>query len=337
MGRHRTGGEEQNHLAEPNVRPTLQYGSSMPESSVGVKEKDIHCAVYNSLMTSATRAAPQPRTPKSWWLMAPALGLLLYWRVALIWFQNDDFAWLGLDRDARAHGILHALFTPFAEGTVRVLGDRLYFLALFRAFGLHALPFHLVQLTVWAAAVALVGLVGSKLSGSPAAGVIAALFWAANANAISSVAWPAAFQSGRCARRACWRPSTPALRGWRAAEWIFYLAGFGALEITVMYPVLALLYVLAKDRKQARQVIWLFVPAVIFTAVHFLLIPKAGGAYALALDGRLPATISTYFGWTFEPASSALRSHAEQLKAPELLLGMILGVTLGWFPWCGDC
>jgi hypothetical protein len=99
-----------------------------------------------------------------------------------------------------------------------------------------------------------------------------------------------------------------------------------------MYPVLALLYVLATNRKQVRPALWLFLPAALFTALHFFLIPKAAdGPYALSLDSRLPSTISTYFAWTFEPASSALRSHAEQLKAPELLLGMILALTLAWF------
>ncbi len=281
--------------------------------------------VYNNRMTPAMQR-------RLAWLAAPAIGLLLYWRVPLIWFQNDDFAWLALGRDAREHGLLHALFTPFAQGTVRVFGDRLYFLALSQAFGLHALPFHLVQLATWTAAIILVGLIGEKLTASRAAGLIAALLWAANANAISAVAWPSAYDQVLCA--VCLLGAFYSrLRGWRTAEWIFYLAGFGAIEITVMYPVLVLIYVLATGREKLRSSVWLlFLPAAIFTALHFWLIPKtAAGPYALSIDSRLPATIATYFAWTFEPASSALRSHAEQLQAPELLLGMIFGITLGWF------
>lgn len=266
-----------------------------------------------------------------WLAAAPALGLLLYWRVPLIWFQNDDFAWLSLSRDLHQNGLAHALFTPFAQGTVRVLGDRAYFLGLSQAFGLHALPFHLVQLATWAVAIVLVALIGEKLVGSRTAGIAAAALWAANANAVSSVAWSSAYDQALCA--VCLLAAFYSrLRGWRAAEWIFYLAGFGALEITALYPLLALIYALAADRKQVRSALWLFVPAVIFGTVHFLLIPKAPvGPYALSLDGRLPSTIAAYFAWTFEPASSALRSHAEQLKAPELLLGMIIGLSLAWF------
>jgi hypothetical protein len=265
------------------------------------------------------------------YLLAPALGLFLYWRVPLIWFQNDDFAWLSLGRDLHENGLLHALFAPFAQGTVRVFGDRLYFLALSQAFGLHALPFHLVQLATWIAALILVSLIGEKLTASRAAGVAAALLWAANANAVSSVAWPSAFNQVLCA--VCLLAAFYSrLRGWSALEWTFYLAGFGALEIAVMYPALVWIYALAADRRQLRNALWLFLPAAVFTALHFWLIPKSStGSYALSLDSRLPSTIANYFSWTLEPAGSALRSHAEQLRAPELLLGMILGLTLSWF------
>jgi hypothetical protein len=262
---------------------------------------------------------------------APLIGLLLYWRVPLLWFQNDDFAWLSLPRDLRENGLMHALFTPYAQGTVRVLGDRLFFLAFSGLFGLHALPYRLFELGTWTIALTLIVLVGEKLTGSSAAALAAAILWAANVNAVQSVAWAAAYDQLLCA--VCLLAAFYSrLRGWRAAEWIFYLAGFGALEITVMYPFLAVLYALCADRRQLRAALWLFAPAMVFTAVHFLWIPKpASGIYALSLDSRLPATFANYLAWSFEPGSSALRSHAEALRAPELLLGMILGLTLGWF------
>lgn len=262
---------------------------------------------------------------------APLIGLLLYWRVPLLWFQDDDFAWLSLERDVRENGLAHALFTPFAQGTVRVLGDRLFFLAFSRWFGLHALPYRLFELATWVAALTLVQLIGEKLTGSRAAALAAAVLWAANANAVEAVAWASAYDQLLCA--VCVLAAFYShLRGWRVAEWIFYLAGFGALEIVVMYPLLVVLYELCTDRKQLRGAQWLFAPAVAFTAVHFLWIPKpAGGVYALSLDSRLPATFANYLGWTFEPGKAALRSHAEQLRTPEMILGALLGLALGWF------
>jgi hypothetical protein len=275
-------------------------------------------------------AMTSPSAIKRFW-PAPLIGLLLYWRVPLLWFQNDDFAWLALPRDVRENGLMHALFTPFAQGTVRVLGDRLFFLTLSGLFGLHALAYRFVELGTWTIALTLIALIGERLTGSRTAGLAAAILWAANCNAVESVAWASAYDQLLCA--VCLLAAFYSrLRGWRAAEWIFYLAGFGALEIAVMYPFLAALHAQCTDRKQLRGSSWLFAPAAAFTAAHFILIPKAStGIYALSLDSRLPATFANYLAWSLEPGSSALRSHADQLRAPELLLGMILGLALGWF------
>ena len=243
---------------------------------------------------------------------APLIGLLLYWRVPRLWFQNDDFAWLSLERDLRENGLIHALFTPFAQGTVRVLGDRLFFLVFSRLFRLHALPYRIFELATWIVALTLIVLIGEKLigerlTGSRTAAVAAAILWAANVNAVEAVAWASAYDQLLCA--VCVLGAFYSrLRGWRAAEWIFYLAGFGALEIVVMYPFLAVAYALCTDRKELRGTLWLFAPAVVFSVVHFLWIPKpAGGVYALSLDSRLPATFASYLGWTFEPGRAALR------------------------------
>jgi hypothetical protein len=339
---------------------------------------------------------------------APLIGLLLYWRVPLLWFQNDDFTWLSLERDMRENGLAHALFTPFAQGTVRVLGDRLFFLACSGLFGIHALPYRLLELGTWVIALTLMVLIGEELmgetlAGSRAAAPAAAVLWAANVNAVEAVAWASAYDQLLCA--VCVLAAFYSrLRGRRAAEWIFYLAGFGALEITVMYPLLVVLYGLCADRRQLRGAkhslippvvraapfalprnspaqrslarpdgpeflavrgaepalrglprnsrktergakhslippvvraapfALLFAPTVVFTAVHFLWIPKpAAGVYALSLDSRLPATFASYLAWSFEPGLSALRFRAEQLQTPEMIVGALLGLALGWF------
>src|ERR1700683_2738576 len=114
-------------------------------------------------MSAVTRFAP-----------APLIGLLLYWRVPRLWFQNDDFAWLSLARDLRENGLIHALFTPFAQGTVRVLGDRVFFLVFSGLFGLHALPYRLFELGTWIVALTLIVLIGERLTGSRAAALAAA-------------------------------------------------------------------------------------------------------------------------------------------------------------------
>jgi hypothetical protein len=269
-----------------------------------------------------------------WLTAAPVLGLLLYWRVPSMWFQDDDFAWLSLGRDLHEHGLWHALFTPFAQGTVRIL-DRIHFLALSESFGSWLPPYRVLGLATWIIALTLVLLIGERLTGSRAAGVLAAMLWAANANSAPAIVWISAYYQLLCA--VCLLGALYSrLKGWRVAEWVCYLAAFGAMEIAPMYAVIAVACALACtpaiDRKQLGSTMWLLVPAAIYTLVHFLFIPKSAfGPYVLALDSRLPSTIASYLGWTFEPGSSALRSHAEQWGAAELLLGMILGLALGWF------
>src|ERR1700722_9355016 len=134
----------------------------------------------------------------AWYAAAPLAGLLLYWRTPFLWFVNDDFAWLGLPAEARAHGLSYALFTPFAQGTVRLLSERIFFFAFSNLCGLHALPYHLWVLATWILAVALVQQIGERLTASRTAGLLAALVWAANMNAAPAAAWGSAYNQGLC-------------------------------------------------------------------------------------------------------------------------------------------
>lgn len=290
-------------------------------------------------MTPTSSGPAAGATRRASLLAAPVLGLLLYWRVPSTWFQDDDFAWLSLGRELHQRGLWHALFTPFAQGTVRVL-DRIHFLALSESFGSQLLPYRLLGFLTWIAALTLVLLIGERLTGSRAVGVLAALLWAVNANSVPSIVWISAYYQLLCtvcllgALYSRLRGGTPWNRTawkWIAAEWICYLAAFGAMEIAPMYAVVAVICALA-TRERLRSALWLFAPAIVYTAAHFLFVPKStSGPYVLSLDSRLPSTIASYLAWIFEPGSSALRGHAQQLQAPELLAGLVLGLSLGWF------
>ncbi len=92
-------------------------------------------------------------------------------------------------------------------------------------------------------------------------------------------------------------------RKWLITEWAAYLAGFGALEIIVMYPAVAALHALLIARKRFWSTLPLFVPAVAFTCFHFFFIPVvAGPYYTLAVDRRLPGNFLTYIGWAIAPS-----------------------------------
>jgi hypothetical protein len=267
----------------------------------------------------------------AWYAAAPLFGLLLYWRAPLTWFQNDDFAWLSLPMDARANGISHALFAPFGQGKVRLLSERLLFLSFSEIFGLHTWPFRVLILATWIAALILILLIGERLTGSPATGLLAALFWAVNTNAVPSIVWISAYNEVACA--VCLMGAFYSrLRGWRAAEWIFYLIGFGVLELILMYPFIAALHALLTDRKQLKSTVPLFVPSLAFVALTLFVIPRwESSLYALSVDSRILQTFATYLKWAMEPGSAALGAHAAVLAPVEIGTALLLGLGLIWF------
>jgi hypothetical protein len=245
----------------------------------------------------------------AWLAIAPAFALLIYWRVPFTWFANDDFAWLGLPLQVHhARDLLTVLFEPKAQGTVRFLGERLFFLVFSAVFGYHALPYHLFGLATWCADLVLAALIGERLTGSKAAGVLGAVFWTASSILVTPIAWASAYNEllcGFCILLAFYAR----LRAWRAIEWIAYLAGFGALEVIVVYPAIATLHALidqpSRDRKGAdnlRTAIPLFIPAILFTLLHFFVIPKGGGTYyKVAIDTRIFPTLLQYLKWCLGP------------------------------------
>lgn len=68
-------------------------------------------------------------TAAAYWLIPPLFCLVLYKRGLTAWFQADDFAWLGLRLQVHDQGsLLHALFAPMAQGTIRPWSERAFFL-----------------------------------------------------------------------------------------------------------------------------------------------------------------------------------------------------------------
>ena len=73
----------------------------------------------------------------AWWAAPSLLCLLLFWRGFTAWFRADDFAWLGSGIYVQNfHDLLVAIFGPQAQGTIRPLSERIFFMAGFGIFGL---------------------------------------------------------------------------------------------------------------------------------------------------------------------------------------------------------
>jgi hypothetical protein len=277
-------------------------------------------------MTRAARAA--------YFAAAPAASLLLFWRVLSTWFLGDDFAWLGKPLEVHNWGDLpQALFAPEAQGTVRVLSERVFFLIFAPLFGLHALPYRIVVLATWFADLALATAIGARLTQSRAAGFFAGLLWAVSVNVTYSLDRISAYNQVLCsffilfAFYARLRSIESNQRKWRIAEWIAYLAGFGALEIVVMYPAIAALHAIVFVRKKILATLPLFIPAAIFAAVHYFLIPKPSSTiYAVIVDHRLPETFLRYFSLALGPID--LGNFVRHAHRPAVVGVWLIGIAL---------
>lgn len=237
-----------------------------------------------------------------YFLIPGLVCLAVFWRAPFVWFRTDDFAWLGLRLEVHGlRSLAAALFRPEAEGTVRVLSERLFFLIFSSVFGLHAALFRWFGLATWFLALGLAAALGARIAGSRAAGIAAAVVWTTSFGVAVPLMWSSAYNQILCAflllaalyARARFLESGE--KKWRLAEWAAYLAGFGALEVTVMYPLAALLYTWCVARKKDRWAWALLVPAVIFGGIHWLAIARpAGEIYRVAVDGRIAGTALVY-------------------------------------------
>ena len=185
--------------------------------------------------------------------------------------QQDDFAWLGLRERIRSlPDLLRALFEPLAQGTVRPVSERLFFIVYSGLFGTWAFPYRLTAFLVQTLNLLLLNAVGRRLTGSAAAGCCAALLWTANSALAVPMSWSSAFNQILCA--CCIFGAFYFLlrfetngrkRDWRI-QWGLYLFGFGALELNVVYPALATAYAALCAPPLRRRTLPLWLPALVY-------------------------------------------------------------------------
>jgi hypothetical protein len=269
--------------------------------------------------------------------IAPLVCLLLFYRVFNIWFLNDDFAWLGLPLSVHnGRSLAKILFLPQAEGTVRVLSERLYFLLFSTLFGLNSVFFRAWSLLTWFADLALAAAIGARLTKSRLAGLLAALLWTSSVVVMRALAWASAYNQllvALCLLTAFYARlrylENPA-RKWQILEWTAYLAGFGALETIVMYPLLAALHGWTIGRPRLRNIAALAIPAAAFTAFHLFVLPP-DPIYPIIVDHRMATNFLHYLGWSLGPRLLGnFPSHANGHRAGTLIL-LAIASTLALF------
>src|SRR5215471_10727933 len=275
----------------------------------------------------------------AYYLCAPLVCLALFWRTLFTWFRTDDFGLIGLASTVHDLSSLgYALFHPVAQGTVRVLSDRLFYLLLYSVFGVRAGPFHIVVLLTWFAALAFATAIGTRVTGSRAAGLLAALLWTVSKVMVTPLAWAAVYEVVLCAFFAMAalycraRGLESGERKWQIGEWTFFILGFGAQESMVVYPAAAILYTWTVARKNVfakgeRSVFALLLPSALFAAMHLFLVPKLPTEiYRISVDTRLPVTLSMYLRMAVGPEHYASR----KIVLP------VLAAFLAWRLWRRD-
>lgn len=284
----------------------------------------------------------------AYWTLPSLLCLALHWRGFTAWFRGDDFAWLGTGIYIQNfHDFVAAIFAPQAQGTIRPLSERLFFLVGFSLFGLDALPFKVVVFVTQFANLALVAWIGARLTGLRWAGFFAAIFWVLNASAILPLGWVCVYNQVLCgfflllALRLLLGYLESGERKYLWLQWGAFLLGFGALELNVVYPVIALACVLLRNsffpqrRRDAEKnaekttrgafgdyqgsppssgfenaeknrllgsLAGMFGVSVLYVIVHSIAAPGVrSGDYAMHFTGAMFRTLGTYWTWSVGP------------------------------------
>jgi hypothetical protein len=254
----------------------------------------------------------------------PMLFCLAVHQFALkTWFFQDDFAWLALPLDIGSPSdLLRALFSPKAEGTMRIFSERLYFLVFSSIFGIDVVPFKIWTFLTQLANIALLIQVTRRLTGSSLAGFLAAILWTANAGLAMALGWSSSYNEVAFAfviLLAFWlflRYVDTGQQKYWVWQWVVFLLGFGVLELIVTYPALAAGYALCCARPYFRKTLYLFIPSILFIAAHFAFIaPSADPHYQMHFGSSPLAMLWTY--WSF-------------------VLGALRDVRIDWRPlWLG--
>lgn len=269
----------------------------------------------------------------AYWMLPALICLAVHWRGFESWFRGDDFAWLSLYSHIHSFGdLLSALFRPQAQGTIRPWSERAFFILGYGLFGLNALPFRIVIFATQFLALALAQAIGWKLTASRAAGFCAAVLWIANSSSMEPLSWVCVYNEVMCAAflmGALWmriRYLETGQRRFHIWEWVIFVLGFGALELNIVYPALALAYTWLRARKLWRGTLPMFAVSLVYFALHSWAAPAAKtGAYALRFGPSILRTLATYWTWSIGPVYLATPPHLKRW----MLVAAIGLVTLG--------
>lgn len=285
-------------------------------------------------LTRLLRAPLSGRAGQALYWTAPQIFCLtLYWLGLLTWFHQDDFAWLRLRYSVRDwDSLLYALFAPMAQGTIRPWSERVFFMAFESLFGLQPLPFRIWVFLTQFVNLALICAIARRLTGSAAAGLLAAILWTAHAALSVAMTWTSAYNQVLCGfflLVTFWlllRWIDTGEPRYYVAQWVTFILGFGALEINVMYPALAAGYTLLCSRRNFLKTLPLFIPSILYALAHTAVAPAASsGAYAMYFDTSIFVMLFRYWTWAIAPSRTGVMAGWESYEG---IVCLVLSIAL---------
>lgn len=260
-----------------------------------------------------------------YWIIPSLFCVVLYWHGLRAWFQMDDFAWLGLHRLVTDFdSLISTLFRPMAQGTVRPLSERLFFLGFWHLFGMEALPYRIFVFATQFSNLALITIITRRLTGSSVAGFLAPILWLVSPVIYEPMVWTSAYNQILCAFflllefYLLLRWVETGSKRWYAAMWIAFLLGFGALELNVVFPALAVAYLLLFARRYLPGIAPMFLVSLGYAFIHRRAARGHESAtYAMNLS---PESLLSVFGQYVQMAYSAYPMAQVSTVSKELLL-----------------
>ena len=214
-------------------------------------------------MLSNPETQPAPNRLARWavWVI-PVLFLLCVYHDGLrTWFSQDDFAWLSLLNLVRIrHDLLHELFAPAAQGTIRPWSERGFFILMEWLFDLNSIPYRIVVFATAAGSVLLLTWITIRITGSRIAGFVAPVLWSANYSLFTPLTWTSSYNEIMCsafllgALALFIRYAETGNRKFWWWQLAVFVLGFGALETNIIYPALAAAYILFATNNGASSV-----------------------------------------------------------------------------------
>jgi len=270
-------------------------------------------------------------------MLPVVVAITLYWPAHDAAYRLDDFAWLSLGNTI-AHGrsLLWALLSPQAQGTIRPLGERLWFLLAASWFGLNPVPIHVLVLCAQAANVLLMIDTGRRLLGSHTAAAVAASLWVVNDMLAGPMVWASASNEVLytvwflLAFNAWLRWIDSQRMRWLSVHVLAMVLALGTLELAVTLPLVIALYLFLLRGGLSKAVLPSLIVAGLFVTAHLIAVPLPNsGAYKLFVGTGLFGNLLRYWANVLGPEEYG-RIHQTSVWMTGLGTALMSGAILAW-------